>query len=128
MMVERLQDTHGRLHVEGVQMSAPRKLDVATALREVLEDRRLRIPADDELRRDLHSVRAEAGATDGHADRFWAIALACAAAADTTGPFTARTTNGRYSGLAAYGGDNDAYAIDRRLNIVNGGTDWSGWH
>ena len=127
-VVERWQGAHGRLRVEGVLMTAPRKLDVATALREAMEDRRLRIPADDALRRDLHSIRAEAGptgaarlvaergATDGHADRFWALALPCAAAADDSGPFTARTTNHRYAGLTAYGGGGgDAHAIDRRL-------------
>ncbi len=140
-VVERWQDAHGRLRVEGVLMTAPRKLDVATALREAMEDRRLRIPADDALRRDLHSVCAaagptgaarlvaERGATDGHADRFWALALACAAAADDAGPFTARTTDDHYFGLAAYGGGGgDAHAIDRRLNVVAGGTDWSGWY
>ena len=138
-VVERWQDAHGRLRVEGVLMTGPRKLDVATALREALEDRRLRIPPNDDLRRDLHSVRAESGpsgaprliaergTTDGHADRFWALALACAAAADDVGPFTARATDDRYFGLDAYGGG-EGHAIDRRLNIVNGGTDWSGWH
>jgi len=91
--VEQLRDDHGSLRVEGVLMTTPRRLDVATALREAVEDRHLRIPEDDDLHRDLHSVRAEAGptgaprliaqsaGTDGHADRFWAIALACAAAA-----------------------------------------------
>ena len=91
--VEQLRDDHGSLRVEGVLMTTPRRLDVATALREAVEDKRLRIPEDDDLHRDLHSVRAEAGptgaprliaqsaGTDGHADRFWAIALACAAAA-----------------------------------------------
>ena len=97
-VVEQLQDDHGSLRVEGVLMTGPRRLDVATALREAMEDRRLRIPPDEALRRDLHSVRAEAGPTgsprliaergksDGHADRFWALALACGAAADGLEP------------------------------------------
>ena len=67
-------------------MTGPRRLDVATALREAMEDRRLGIPPDDALRRDLHSVRAESGPTGGarlvaerggsdrHADRFWEAA------------------------------------------------------
>lgn len=96
-VVEQLADDHGASTVEGVLMTAPRKLAVATALREAVEDRRLRIPADDDLRRDLHSVRAEPGptgaprlaadraATDGHADRFWAVALAASAAAAAGG-------------------------------------------
>ncbi len=93
-IVEQLQDDHGRHRVDGVLMTGPRRLDVATALRERVEDQKLRIFADDDLRRDLHSIRAEAGPTgqprlladesetDGHADRFWALALACAAAAE----------------------------------------------
>ena len=90
--MEQLQEDLGRTVVEGVLMTGPRRLDVATALREAVEDRRLRIPPDADLRRDLHAVRAEAGptgaprllaersGTDGHADRFWALALACTAA------------------------------------------------
>ena len=93
-IVEQLKDDHGKHRVDGVLMTGPRRLDVATALRERVEDQKLRIPADDDLRRDLHSIRAEAGPTgqprlladmaetDGHADRFWALALACGAAAE----------------------------------------------
>ena len=91
-VVEQLQAVHGRYRVEGVILSAPKRLDVATALREALEDGRLRIPTNEPLRHDLHSMKAEASVTgaprlvaqragtDGHADRFWALALACAAA------------------------------------------------
>ena len=91
-VVEQLQEDLGRTVVDGVLMTGPRRLDAATALREAVEDRRLRIPPDGDLRRDLHAVRAEAGptgaprlmaersGTDGHADRFWALALACTAA------------------------------------------------
>ena len=90
--VEQLQDELGRNRVEGVLMTAPRQLDIATVLREEFEDRRIRIHAHEDLRRDLHAVRAEEGPTgaprlasdrsntDGHADRFWALALAAAAA------------------------------------------------
>ena len=88
--VEQLQDVHGSV-VEGVLLTGPRRLDCATALREQFEDARVRIPADEALRADLHSVKREAGAagaaprlvvsgdTDGHADRFWAMALAAEA-------------------------------------------------
>ena len=114
-VVEQLQEDLGRTMVEGVLMTGPRRLDVATALRQAVEDRRLRIPADDNLRRDLHAVRAEAGptgaprllaersGTDGHADRFWALALACAAAAGT-GPLTVEgaTTGPRAPTLAGF--------------------------
>jgi phage FluMu gp28-like protein len=73
-----------------VLFTASRKLDLATALRERMEERKLRLPQRPELRADLHSVTRSVGATgaprlgaertDAHADRFWALALACAAA------------------------------------------------
>ena len=102
--VEDAQGRYGELRTEGVLMTGPRRLDVATSLREVMEDSRLRIPEkDDRLRKDLRSVRTEDGPTGAprlvvprtkegkgedrgreagktHADRFWALALACAAA------------------------------------------------
>ena len=104
-VVEAMQDRHGRHRVEGVLLTAPRRLDVATALREVIEDQRLRLPADEVLRRDLHSIKSESGLTgaprlvanrkdtDGHADRFWALALACAAAATKVVPAAGATVN-----------------------------------
>ena len=98
--VEDAKSRHGGTRVEGVLMSGPRRLDVATSLREVLEDGQIRIPAKDpDLRADLRSVRTEDGPTGAprlivprvkeagsrektHADRFWALALACAATSD----------------------------------------------
>lgn len=91
-VVEAMQDAHGKSRVEGVLLTSPRRLAVATAIREAMEDGRVRLPADEALRHDLHSIKAETGATgaprlvaersgtDGHADRFWALALAAAAA------------------------------------------------
>lgn len=90
MPVEEAKRRHGMLRVEGVLFSPARKLDLATALKQRMEDRALRIPPRPELRADLHSVKREAGATGaprlvaerseaGHADRFWALALAAAA-------------------------------------------------
>ena len=99
---------YGASRVEGVDFSSARKHDLAIALRERLEDGRLRIPAGDAaLREDLRSVRREYGPTgaarlvadetsegDGgrsHADRFWALALACGAAAQRRrGPIRGR--------------------------------------
>lgn len=92
MPVQEAQRRHGAYRVEGVLFSPARKLDMATALKEAMEDRRLRLPAGNAaLRADLHSVQRVAGPTgaprlvaergeQGHADRFWALALACAAA------------------------------------------------
>ena len=95
MPVQEAQRRHGTYRIEGVLFSATRKLDMATALKTRMEDRRLRLPVGNaELRADLHSVQAKAapsGATrlwadraDGsHADRFWALALAVSSAADS---------------------------------------------
>ena len=90
-VVEGWQRRFGRLLIEGVIMSGGRRLDIATALREVTEDTNLAIPPDDRLRADLHAIRRVATPTgtrlvapdsgESHADRFWALALACAAAA-----------------------------------------------
>jgi phage FluMu gp28-like protein len=78
--------------VEGVTFTAPSKLALATVTKGVFEDRKLRIPAGHtEIRADLHKVKKITGPTgiprfvaerdgEGHADRFWALALACSAA------------------------------------------------
>ena len=82
---------YGRERVEGVLMTPAARLELAGALRRRFEDAAIRIPASAAVRQDLHAVRRAAGPTgaprlvaagdtDGHADRFWALALACAAA------------------------------------------------
>ena len=102
----------GATRVEGVAFTPARKLDLATALRERVEQGRLRLPPDDATRRDLLSVRAEAGPTgaprlaadengDGHADRFWAAALACAAAAAARRVEAAGASAGNAAGVRA---------------------------
>lgn len=92
--VEDAKRNHGEDRVEGVLFSAPSKLDLATALKEGMEDRTFLIPeGNPTLRADLHSIKSVTGPTgirrlvadgdtDGHADRFWAGAL-CASAAET---------------------------------------------
>ncbi|WP_201057242.1 terminase large subunit domain-containing protein [Marichromatium gracile] len=93
-VVEQAQRAYGASRVHGVLFSAAAKLDMATRLKRLMEARRVRLPADDRaLRADLHSVKREAGPTGiprlvadrehgSHADRFWALALALAAAGD----------------------------------------------
>ena len=85
---------YGASRVTGVVFSAPKRLDLATALRTRAQDQTVRIPAGDrQLRADLHSIKRmagqsgpprlvvddDAGESNSHADRFWALALACAA-------------------------------------------------
>ena len=91
--VEDAKRRYGSALVEGVIMSGPRKLAVATAARQYFEDRKARIPEGDPvLRADLHKTRKVVGPTgaprltaesdeQGHADRAWAGFLGLAAAA-----------------------------------------------
>lgn len=90
--VEDAKRNHGSERVQGVLFSTASKLDMATTLKESMQDRKTRLPAGDPvLRSDLHSIKSQVGVTgirrlvadgdsDGHADRFWALALAVTAA------------------------------------------------
>ena len=90
--VEDAKRRYGSHTVEGVIMSGPRKLTVATAAKQYFEDRKARIPEGDPvLRADLHKTRKVVGPTGaprlaadsdaaGHADRAWAAWLGLAAA------------------------------------------------
>lgn len=95
MPVQEAQRQHGAYRVEGVIFTGNAKLDMATALKSKMEDHQLKLPPSPNLRADLHSVQRQAGPTGaprlvaertelGHADRFWALALAVSAA--TTAP------------------------------------------
>ncbi|WP_416613794.1 terminase large subunit domain-containing protein [Phaeobacter sp. JH20_13] len=90
--VEDAKRNHGEDLVLGVLFSAPVKLDLATGMKDRFQDRSMLIPeGDPKLRADLHAIKSVTGPTgirrlvadtdtDGHADRFWAAALACEAA------------------------------------------------
>ena len=90
--VEDAKRRYGEDRVTGVLFTSPARLGLATALKQSMQDRKERIPAGDPvLRADLHAMKSRVGATgmrslvadtdtDGHADRFWAGALATAAA------------------------------------------------
>lgn len=92
VQAETLQERFGQSLIEPVTLSSPTRLDVATALKDVFEDRRIRVGQDRATRDDVRSVRRAPGVvgaprlysedaeSDGHADRFWALALAAAAA------------------------------------------------
>jgi phage FluMu gp28-like protein len=77
--------------VEPVSFTLARKQDLAVRMKRSFQERAIRIPDHRELRRDLNAVkrivtvagnvRFDAERTDqGHADRFWALALALHAA------------------------------------------------
>jgi phage FluMu gp28-like protein len=90
--VEDAKRRYGGSRVEGVLFTAAAKLDIAIAGKARFEDRKLRIPPGDmALRSDLHKPKRIVGPTGivrfiadedgaGHADRFWALMLACGAA------------------------------------------------
>lgn len=89
MVVEQARRKWG-YRVEGVKFTVDVKAVMAGDLRRLLEDRAVRLPDDDAVRADLHSVRCTTTAAgnrrfdgetkDSHADRFWALALALHAA------------------------------------------------
>jgi phage FluMu gp28-like protein len=106
-VVEQAQDAHGVHRTQGVLFTGAAKLDMATRLKDRMEDRRLRLPmGDGRLRADLHSVQRQVGPTGiprlnaereggSHADRFWALALAVSAAAEEAGPIQIVTAHRR---------------------------------
>jgi len=75
----------GIKNVKGIELSLPRKSDVMTHLKQVMEQKRLRIPRDRELIIEMNAEIAQltqAGKTKfhhrsgTHDDRLWALALA----------------------------------------------------
>lgn len=100
--VEDAKAKYGDYRVEGVLMTAPVKQELAFGLKRTLEDKRFRAPKDKDVREDFHAVRKvttvagnvrfDADRTEqGHADRFWAGALATHAASDTGPPAAVAT-------------------------------------
>lgn len=90
MLAEELRERHG-YKVEPVTFTAGVKEDLANTLRRAMEDRAVRLPNLPKLQSDLRSIRKETTSAgnvryvgernaDGHADRFWALALAVHAA------------------------------------------------
>ena len=98
-VTEQLQDDLGTSMVEGVLMTGPRRLDAATrcarrwrtagsGFRPTTACAATSTPsAPRPGPRGPRRLLAERSGTDGHADRFWALALACIAAAGI-GPVT----------------------------------------
>jgi phage FluMu gp28-like protein len=93
---ERACEAFGSNRVEGITFTNAVKERLAYGLRRAFEDGTVKIPGDDFIRADIRSVRREttfAGNVrfagdrrkDGHADRFWALAMAIHAAGVTDG-------------------------------------------
>jgi phage FluMu gp28-like protein len=84
---ERAERRFGRYRVEGVNFTGPVKEELAYPLRAAFEDCSIRVPNTPQIRSDLRSIRKETTKSgniritadrgkNGHADRFWALALA----------------------------------------------------
>jgi len=95
---ERAQQRFGTYKVEAVNFTAPVKEELAYPVRAAFEDKNVRIPSDAYIRADLRAIKKETTAAgnirftadrgkNGHADRFWALALALHAGASPSGPF-----------------------------------------
>ncbi len=101
-LAEQCVERFGAHRVEPITFTAALKSQMASALRIAVEERRIRIPVDDRIRNDWHSVertlteaghfRLSASRQEGsHADRFWAAALALHATETATGRVEHRT-------------------------------------
>lgn len=90
-------EAFGAYQVEAVTFTPRTKEAMAYPLRGTFEDRRIRIPYDAEVRADLRAVTKQTTSAgnirftaertkDGHADRFWALALAVQAGLSPSAP------------------------------------------
>ena len=121
--VEDARRRHGSSRVFGVQFTSANKQLLATDFKQAFEDRRIRIPVgDNSLRADLHKVKREVGPTgvirfiadsdaQGHADRFWAGALARHVAARPPRSYGYMPVNRQPSYLRAADDDDDISGV-----------------
>jgi phage FluMu gp28-like protein len=100
------QDRFGESRVEAVTFTPRVKEELAYPVRGSMQDRTMRIPYDPVIRSDLRSVTKQTTAAgnirftaertpDGHADRFWALALAKHAASNPSAPIEFQSTGPR---------------------------------
>ena len=96
-LAETAQLKYGQYRVEPVTFTNRIKEDLAYNLRSNIEGRHVVIPVDTDIREDLHAIRkfvtkagnirfdADSSEIKGHADRFWALALALHACSTNKG-------------------------------------------
>jgi phage FluMu gp28-like protein len=90
-IAETAQKDFGKFRVEPVMFTNKSKEELAYNLRTNFENKTIIIPSEHDIREDLHSIRkittkagnirfdADTSEVNGHADRFWALALALCA-------------------------------------------------
>lgn len=107
--VDDAQKKFGEYRVEGVTFTPAVKEALAYPVRGKMEDKKLRIPYNPHVRADLRAVKKETTAAgnirftaerseNGHADRFWALALGIHAATNPAAPI-------EYQGVPKRGAD-----------------------
>jgi len=107
---ERAAKRFGTYKVEAVTFTGPVKEELAYPLRAAFEDKTVRIPNSNEIRADLRAIKKETTPSgnvrftadrgkNGHADRFWALALALHAGKQPAGDFNSVMVGGRTGGL-----------------------------
>ena len=107
------QDQFGEHRIEAVTFTSRSKEALAYPVRSGMEDRKTRIPYDPKIRADLRAVTKQTTAAgnirftaertaDGHADHFWALALAQQAASSPSAPIE-YTSTGQPRGADAQG-------------------------
>ena len=100
-----------------MRFTGPVKEELAFPVRAAFEDKAVRIPRDDKIRADLRSIKKTTTAAGnirfeadvgpgGHADRFWALALAKHAAGAPAGIIEFESTGQQreFTRMAAYMG------------------------
>lgn len=109
-IAETAQRDFGKYRVETVMFTNKSKEEMAYNLRTNFEDKSVFIPSDHDIREDIHSIRristkagnirfdADTSEVNGHADRFWALALALIACSTPSEPVNI-TTRKRYETL-----------------------------
>jgi phage FluMu gp28-like protein len=123
--VDDAQKRFGVERVEGVTFTSRVKEALAYPVRGRMQDRKVRIPYDPKIRADLRSltkqttvagnIRFTAERTpDGHADRFWALALGQHAASSPVAPIAFTPVPSAPRGFGDKRGDSDIEIGERR--------------
>lgn len=131
--VDDAQRRFGESRVEGVTFTSKVKEALAYPVRNRMQDRTLRIPYDPQVRSDLRSVTKATTASgnirftaertpDGHADRFWALALAVEAASTPASPIEFQST-----GPTLMAGELSHGYADVGFGVIPGSNDFGGF-
>lgn len=112
-LAEEARERFGEYKVEAVTFNNLVKADLSVTFKRRLEDRLLRHPEHEAIRSDINKIKREVTAAGnvrfvgerdeaGHADRYWAAALAVHAAGGQSGPVEYRSVSGRRFRKGAY--------------------------